>query len=248
MQRTNLLPASCRAATYTVDVLTGAVRRNAVALPLTDRQREIAVAIAVQPRAIPTGALGELLHPDRDAGKARKMVHVYVNRLRRSAGATFIVTQGGCYSLGPHVRVEPHRPEALSRSLGSASSLSAREAGSLRTVAAALRSQAPVTLRRFDWYRDMMLRMQLLGRGLAIALARKALAAGRAREAIDVARELTYEDPCDEEAWELVIRAELVLGERSAAVQGFRLYAAALARDLQTCPSPAISGLLRANP
>jgi DNA-binding SARP family transcriptional activator len=229
--------------TFTVDVLTGAVHRNALPLDLTDRQREIAVAIAMQPSAIGADALGELLYPDRDAEKARKMVRVYVHRIRRSAANDFITTRWGRYALGPRVRVQPHRPEALLKKVTSASHLTAAEAGHIRAVASALRSNAP-TLCRFEWYRDVRSRMRLMGRDLAIALARKAFAAGVVHEAIDIARELTYDDPCDEEAWEFIIRAQLSLGERSAAVQGFRLYEAVLARDLQTRPSPAMSRLL----
>jgi DNA-binding SARP family transcriptional activator len=228
---------------FTIDVTTGAVHRNDIALPLTCRQREIAVAIAIQPSAIAVGALCELLHPDRDPDNARKTVHVCVHRLRRSAADGFIITRDGCYALGPTVRVQPEHPEVLVTRLASPSRLSAGESEHIRRVASALRSNAPA-LRRLEWYRTAMLRMQLLGRDLAIALARKTLAAGTVHEAIAVARELTYEDPCDEEAWELVIRGQLVLGERSAAVQGFRVYEAVLASELQTRPSPGISRLL----
>ena len=59
-----------------------------------------------------------------------------------------------------------------------------------------------------------------------------------------VGRELTFEDPCDEETWELLIGANVMQGQHLAAIQDYRFYESVLSRELDAAPSPHIRRLI----
>ena len=94
------------------------------------------------------------------------------------------------------------------------------------------------------WYEPAEQLARRLGRDIPMLLARHALANDDLHEATCIARELTYDDACDEEAWELLIAAQVRLGRRGAARQAFRFYETALARELGARPSASVRRLL----
>ena len=229
-----------------VEVLTGTIRYGSP-LRLTNREREIAIAIAAQPHPAPTQYLCELLYPDRDGEETRGMLKLYVHRLRQRVNHDFIVRSARGYFRGPHVRVDIAELEPLVHELSlRVDQLSAGERERTLGIARALRAPRPAQLLQCDWYAIICDRFSRIGHDLAMQLARAALNHGQPQEAIRVARELTYEDPCDEEASELVIRAHLRAGQQGAAVEHFRLYRSRLAEEFQVSPSSQLLNLLRA--
>lgn len=236
-------PPQGGAVTYTVEVLSGVVRRNADPVRLTSREREIAIAVAVQRAPISVEALAEMLYPDRDPEHGCSMAKVYVHRVRRRVDPDLIVTRDGGYCLGSAARVDVANPEAQLKALSWTPYLTPEEAERMRVLARRLRTEIRTPLLRYEWYAAMVTRLRRIGHDIALTLARKAFEAGMVREAIGIARELTYDDECDEEAWEYILRGQLALGQRGAALRAFRLYESALAKELQTIPSPSISGL-----
>lgn len=221
------------------------VVRGATPVPIRGREREIVVALAVQPRPIASDALGQLLNPEWDEHDASNNVKVQVYRLRKRVAPDFIAWHDGGYVFGPSVRVDAadarRAHERLSRSGGT---VAPDEREPTLALAQSLRADPPSALLSLEWYAPVARSLRRLGREIALLIGRNDLERGGHDAALGIARELTYEDPCDEEAWELLIRAHLSRGEQPAAVQGLRLYETALAAELQTSPSPYLHQLV----
>jgi DNA-binding SARP family transcriptional activator len=211
---------------------------------LSGRERELAVAIAVQRQPVSAIALGHLLYPDRDDADASNVVKVYVYRLRKRVAGDFIVWDNGGYALGRRVQVDVAEARRFLERLSPAGAIRPDEREIMLELARGLRSESDAApLPYGEWFETLARRLHRLGHDLAIHAGLNALEVGHVREAIGIGRELTYEDPCDEEAWELLIRAQLHVGEHLAAVQGFRYYEAILAKELDAAPSGAIRRL-----
>jgi DNA-binding SARP family transcriptional activator len=224
---------------------TGEVRRNGEPVPLRDREREIVVAIAVQPDPISVERLGELLFPDRDPANSANTVKVTVCRLRRRLGDDVIVHRQRGYALGPRATSDLAQARTfLLRHAAHGAGVSPRERERILVLARNLRREPLPGLSRCAWHEAVARFAQRAGRDIAMLLARRAIDSRELQAAVGIARELTYEDACDEEAWELLIRAQLELGERVAARHGFRILATALAKDLELLPSPSIRRLV----
>ncbi len=229
--------ASCDAGSIVVEATTGTVRRDGVPLRLSRRERECAVAVAVQSRPVCAKDLAALLYPDRDVYAAACAVKVYVHRLRRRIGRAIIDFGAGGYTLALGVEVDVKRAHrALAAAARGAAVVERAERDELLRIARRLRADPPASFSDGQWYEALVAQGRHLGRDLAIAFARGMAECGDVHEAIRIAKELTYEEPCDEEAWELLIRAYVRAGERGAALSGLRYYEAALAKELDASP------------
>ncbi len=242
------LPDTAGGQTF-VDVLNAAVLRDGRPLELSPSERVLAVALAVQTRPLRAAYLAELLNPERDYDPegARNLIKVYVYRLRRRAGEDFVVcAPGGGYCLGPSVRtdVAQLRP-FLTEVLVGLDRLSADERARLEDIARAMRAEAPVEMLRYEWYAAISRRLARQGQDLAFALAKHAFQLGDFTEAIRLTRELIYDDPSNEEALELSIRALLGAGEHGSAAHELHRYRSVLAEELQALPSPHLAQLVR---
>jgi DNA-binding SARP family transcriptional activator len=221
------------------------VRLGAVHVQLRDREREIVVALAMQNRPMKGEALGQLLNADWDPRTASNNIKVYIYRLRRLVTRDFIVWRDGGYVFGPSVRVDvADAKRALDQLSRLHRDIAPAERERIIELARALRADPPAALLQLEWFEPFAMYSRRLGRDLAIFLGRDALNRGDHHGALRLGRELTYEDPCDEEAWELLIRAHLQRGEHPAAVQGFRFYEKTLAAQLQAAPSAHMRRLL----
>ncbi len=231
-----------------VDVRTGAVHCGGIAYRLTVRERELIVGIALQSAPIRAERLGELLYPDRDLREAVNAIKVTVYRLRRQISPGFIVHEFNGYRIGPDAAACWEEPSQALRRLGSSPRHGSLELESLVDFARLLRAELEPDLASFEWYACRWRTFQRQGRDLALAIARVALDDGSIRAALEIARELTYEDPCDEEAWELVVCAHLRQDHRAAAIRDFRIYEAALDRELGVEPSSKLRELVLGGP
>jgi DNA-binding SARP family transcriptional activator len=227
-----------------VEVAAGKVRRDGAIVPLQFREAALAVALAVQAHPVAAAFLTDLLYPDRNPGDAN-ILKVYVYRLRRRIALGFVVYADGGYRLGEDVAVDIAQGRAaVERLTRSERPLERTERERMLRLARELRAETPAALLACTWYDSVDRLARRLGRNLALLVARNALDHGELREGMLVAEELTYADACDEEAWELLIRAQLQLRRRTGARQSFRLYEAALAKELAALPSPDIRRLV----
>jgi DNA-binding SARP family transcriptional activator len=227
-----------------VAVAAGKVRRDGVVVPLQFREAELAVALAVQGRPVSAASLTDLLYPEREPGTAN-ILKVYAYRLRRRVAPGFVVYADGGYRLGEDVVVDVAQGRAALERLARCEKPLARpERERLLRLARELSAEPPAALLQRSWYDSVDRLARRLGRNLALLVARNALDHGELRDAMLVAEELTYADACDEEAWELLIRAQLLLRRRTGALQSYRFYEAALAKELAARPSPDIRRLV----
>lgn len=238
--------ASYDAGSIVVEATTGTIRRGGMPLRLSRRERECAVAIAVQPRPVSPKDLAALLYPDRDADSAARAVKVYVHRLRRRVGSAFVDFGPGGYELARGVQVDVDQAHRALAALAHGTRIEGADRDELLRVARRLRAEPPASFSDGQWFELLAARGRRLGHDLAIALARASTERGELRDAIGIAKELTYDDPCDEEAWELLIRTYLRTGERGAALSGLRYYEAVLATEYDASPPPYIRELVEA--
>lgn len=227
-----------------IEAATGIVRRNGQSVRLSCREREIVTALAVAERPLSAGQLGALLSPDTCHGEGANLAKVYVHRLRRRTSPAMVVSSDGGYEIAPDVEIDAVEARRVLAALVREAHLKNDDIARLLVHARSLRSEPPIAMSEREWFRTIGPSLRRLGRELAIALGRKALDRGAVADALCIARELTYEEPSDEEAWELLIRAHLCAGEDAAALEGYRFYERILALDLQCAPSAGVRALI----
>lgn len=228
-----------------IEAARGVVRRNAFSIPLSRREREVTVALALADRPLSAREIGTLLWPDADAYGAANLAKVFVYRVRRRIALDFVVSRDGGYGLGRAVRIDASEARsALLRLTGCNALIPAMDRARLLDLATSLRAEPPIALAEREWFAATGLSLRRSGRDLAILIARNALAFGLDDDALRIGRALSYEDPCDEEAWELIIISQLRGGDTAGAVQSFRCYERALAAELQAVPSSHLRSLV----
>jgi DNA-binding SARP family transcriptional activator len=94
-----------------------------------------------------------------------------------------------------------------------------------------------------DWLAGERIRRQEERRATAIAVARRALAAGSVESAYSVAARLLAAEPFDEMATKLAMEARSRLGDRDGVRRAFARYADALRRDVDAAPPPEMIAL-----
>ena len=94
-----------------------------------------------------------------------------------------------------------------------------------------------------DWLAGERIRRQEERRATAIAVARRALAAGSAESAYSVAARLLAAEPFDEMATQLAMEACSRLGDRDGVRRAFARYVDALRRDVDAAPPPEMIAL-----
>jgi len=96
-----------------------------------------------------------------------------------------------------------------------------------------------------DWCQPERERLRALYLESALSLARKALEAGRAELALDVAHQLLARERSLEEGYQLVMRVHLEQGRSSLALRTFEQCEAALRDELGVAPGPQTAALQR---
>lgn len=237
--------AAAATAVTVIHVATATVQRAGETIELSWRERELMAAVAAQSRPVSTEVLAGLLYPDRADDDSARMVKVYVYRLRQRVSSDFIVRRDGGYSVGPCVEIDLAQAQRIIEQLSQKDSLlDESQRDYAIDLARELRYDSPVALLDSEWWPAVARRARRLGYELAMSIGWNALRKGAYRVAHGVARDVTYDDPTLEEAWELLIRAELSLGEQAAAFRNFRCYEAMLAQDLELVPSAHIRKLV----
>lgn len=239
------LVAPSQPAPVVVHLASGIIRVGPDALALTRSETAAVVAIAVQPHPAPARHLGLLLTGDREDEVSAEAAKVLVHRIRRRVGKDTIETREGGYVLGPGVRCDLPVAEALLREISRDESIAIERHESLLQLAASLRIPPPPSLSVYEWYDNVTLRCNRVGHELALRCASALLNVRRYQDAAAVTCGLTLEDPCDDQAWEVLLRAQLALGQESVARKGYEIYRKVLQRQLQTVPSESVQRLFR---
>ena len=236
--------ASQRRPTWFVEILRGIVSRDGLPVPLTPREFEVVVALAMHGPCRALTLMG-ILDSDPEFERSGSLVKVYVHRIRRNLGQDFVRCVRGMYQLSGDARVDTIEIERrLEQAATSGQDESPNELPVLLELARRIRTVTIAEAAAWDWFAPHCQRATALGRMFALFAARTALKRAHYSRALTIARQLGCEDPCDEEVRELSIRAYLTIGERAAAVKEYRDYERALRSELDLAPSSTIRDLM----
>ncbi len=215
-----------------LDLLSGRVFLRGVPVAISRAELAVLIALSLNERGVPRETLADELYPHTDAAAAANTLKVNVHRVRRRVGSSDAIRfSGGRYTLGEIVDVELPRIEAELRRLQLDESLPEERCDRLERLRQRILDGRPAFVLEWSWFDDVEQRLRELGREIALILARDALRKDRYERAIDLATELVQEDPLDEIAAEVAIRAFLSAGNRTAAVLEYRRYASARRRE-----------------
>ena len=202
----------------------------------------VVCALAAHPRGLAQDSLSELLRPEVE-NDPRRALRVYVHRLRRRIGLRDVVRfANGRYVLGPMVDVDFQDVEADIRRARRAV-LSEEDRCRLESYATRFSYGRPPCVARWDWFEPIEEHMRRLARDVDVILARDALLAGNVDRALTLAHRLSVDDPLDEDAQEIAIRASPGGGSCRCDFQ-YRRYRELLQRELDEEPSTTLRRLV----
>ena len=223
-----------------IEILTRSVYRNGASVELPERELSLLLALARQRRSYVRAEIVALLWPELDDVAAREAF----NSCHRLPGVVLWTREGG-YRLHEHVRIDLRDIEQWVGALTSRRALRAHERDVLRSLYERLRRATLPETEAWEWLAPHLLRASDMCRTVAERLASDALSGGRYEEALEIARNLIEDDPCDEAGREVAIRAHLARGHRSDAMREFRRYREILRDELEAEPSSDLALLLR---
>jgi DNA-binding SARP family transcriptional activator len=226
-----------------VDLLACRVYARRRIVPISRTELQLLCLLALHPRGLAPESLADVLHPDITSSE-RGVVRVDVHRLRRRLGVSNAVEyHDGRYVLGPVVSVDLPRVEATVRRMRSAT-LDDGDRALLEGYADRFTEGRPPCTREWPWFEPVDVHLQRLGRDIDVILAQDALQQGNVNRTLTLAHRLNIEDPLDETAREIAIRALLQIGDRAAAIFEYRRYRELLRRELAEEPSIMLRNLL----
>jgi DNA-binding SARP family transcriptional activator len=230
----------------TVDLLAGRLTLAGAPLRLTQGEFALVAALALNGRGIGREVLAEDLYPGVSPRRAMNALKVYVYRVRRRVGHSNVIRSGGGrYALGNSVDVELFRLESKVRRLRlDDDALSTDTRDGLDRLQRRLSDGRPQFMLDCEWFAETERRICELTRDVTLVLARDALRRGDPGRALALAGDLSHEDPLDEAAPEITIRACLSAGNHLAARCEYERYAGVLRRELRSTPSELLRKLL----
>jgi DNA-binding SARP family transcriptional activator len=205
-----------------IHFLSGAVRRDGRAVALSEILRNALFAIARSRRPSSGEELMDALWPEADKNAARDRLYVTLHRLRNGLKCQAVTRARGGFALADGITVDLWELEdALCRD-GAAG---ATRDGRLRALFDRLPRLSEVTPLRGEWSVPTVRRVASLREELCLRLAHGELEAGRAADALHVARCMLDYDPCDESAHEVALLAYRALRRPGAAMHERRSHA-----------------------
>jgi DNA-binding SARP family transcriptional activator len=198
------------------------------------------VALARARRLLSCRELAFQLYPEIEEELAHNRVYVYLHRLRKRYGEGVVIAGKTGYRLDAALFVDLWECDRVIHRISTAGwfGLTPGERAFLED-AACENHELPQALPD-----SLMLYVISLGRRLRVAYAQACAIRGDGPSVLRIARSMLVEDPCDEIAHELAIRAHLFAGNRLAALAQWSEYRAHLHLELSTDPSPKIRALL----
>ena len=220
-----------------VDAFTTRVWVRGLPLALTRSEIAVVFALCLHERGSAREDLAEMLYPGVDTATAVNALKVNIHRARRRLGiADAIRFDSGRYVLGNTVDFDLPRLEAEVRRLRNRVPLDQGARTRLRHARRRSLEARPGFVLEWLWFDALERRLRDFAYASGVVLARDALRLNHFEEAIDLALDLSKDDPLDEAAAEIAIRAFLMAGDRTAAVLAYRRYASSVARELDISP------------
>lgn len=233
------------AAPVALEILAGRVRVDGTVARLSGREFELLTAIAQRREPTMRSRLAGMLWPDLDEFAARNALSVCLHRLRAHLGREDAIERDADgYRLHVDAFVDTWEIERAAVALRARERIRESERGALRRAWERLRDERSASLERWEWFEPVMRRMNELRTAIAHRLAEDALESGDPDAALAYAVDVIANDPCDEPAREIAIRAHLANGDRAAALRSFRQYRDVLRAELQVEPSASLAALL----
>jgi len=189
---------------------------------------------------VPADALVDTAWPEGAPVRAQDQLSVLVSRLRSALGSERVVRRDAGYALSADWldvgEVDLARIEVgVALATGEPAAALARGRAALQVVRGELlpeeQADAPWLVEARTACRRAVARLQVL-------TAEAALAAGAARDCVDLAQRCLDEDPYDEQVLRLLMRASLATGQVSSALATYQAVSARLADELGVDPSP----------
>jgi DNA-binding SARP family transcriptional activator len=226
-----------------IDLLAGTVSGTDTRVSLSPLSAALLGTIAAHMRPVTRSRIVADLWPERDSDDG--VFDVALHRLRRAFGNRDIVrlTPSG-YALADDVVTDLDELGRLAlRVRDTIDTMSAEKAAELRGAFGRLLQSAGANARQ-RMPSSLEHRIRALAAEIGERLAAHALRSGDSPEALSVAELLIEFDPCDENAWEIAIRAHLQANDRAGAIRALRAYAYDLDRELGLAPSPHLVRLI----
>jgi len=229
-----------------VDIISGRVFARGLPIAFSRAELAVVIALALNERGVPSELLAEDLYPNADMTAAANALKVNVHRVRRRAGSRNVIRHaGGRYCLGETIDVDLPRVESELRCVRLGRSLTSEARDRMERLRQRVLEGRPAFILQWSWFDETEQRLQELGRELTLLLARDALHEEHYQRALELVAELGRNDPLDEVAAEIAIRAFLLAGDHAAAVLHYRRYASVLRREINSCPSEDLRALVR---
>jgi DNA-binding SARP family transcriptional activator len=228
-----------------IDVTMGRVRVEGEPVALSDRELELVLALAMRRESTSRSRLASMLWPDVEPDAARNALSVCLHRLRTHLGrADVIVRERDGYRLHHDAAVDLWEIERVTGLLRSRERLHESDRIALERTWTKLREERPERLERWEWFEPVRRRLNGLRAEMSHRLGIEALEAGDTARALQFSYDAIGLDACDEPAYEVVIRAHLKDGDRTAALRAFRSCRDTLAAELACEPSAELAALV----
>lgn len=225
-----------------------------VQLPGHKAQILLKVLLAQRPRAVPRDVLVELLWPDLDPEAGRRNLHQTVYALRRVLRVKDPLTQhiyfkNDCYGISDDLELWCDVTEF--ESLAAAGKQFVERAEPDRAIealscASELYHGAYLADTPYDeWTIVDRERLRMIFHEVMELLGEMLVRLGRWDEVIAISQRLLRQDPLAEGGHRRIMAAYRARGQRSLAIQQYRICAQALQRELELTPSPDTEALYR---
>ena len=220
-----------------VEVASGRVTAGGRAMKLSNRELELCLALAVHRRPLPSETLAELLFPELDVEAALNRVKVYVHRVRDKIAPDFILCGRNGYQFREGVEIDLAEFGQLLGLLADRPFLSDEDRAQLTGIVTQTRGPRNAPVWRWQWFGATELQISALASKATARLSSDAFERNALAELLGLAQFISANDPCDEQAREITIKAHLAAGRPDEALAEYKQYESVLLRDLAARPS-----------
>lgn len=228
-----------------VEVAAGRVTVGGLAVKLSNRELELCLALAAHRRPLPSETLAELLFPELDLEVALNRVKVYVHRVREKIAPDFISCGRSGYQFRDGVEIDLAEFGQLLALLAERPFLNDEDRALLTRIVTQTRGSRNAPVWRWQWFAATELQIAALASKATTRLSSDAFERNALAEIHDLAQFILTNDPCDEQAREITIKAHLAAGRPSEALAEYKQYESVLLRDLATRPSTYLRELVQ---
>jgi DNA-binding SARP family transcriptional activator len=193
-------------------------------------------------RGVSREELQDALWPELDGNSARDALYSSLYRLRKRSGSTaWIENIGNAYRLSAGVNVDLWEIETIASRCESRECSESELAGAYEL---SLHRNYP-HLEQYEWFAQLDFKIREASRKLATVLVNRAFDRGDLSAVMPISQGLLNEDPCDEWAQEVHIRALISQGDFAGAARAYRRYRDILSKELSAEPSVQIQSMVR---